>query len=151
MRPLALVLGYSGAVLATLLVPGHAAARAQSELSYRLEEIFSTALRFVRVDRGCTITDKDPDAAFVMFECPVDGGGASKKVSRGALELFHNGPRGRDAVRIQLVLSDEPHGAELRWIELFERKLREERGAPVAALKPPPAPSAPDMGKPALF
>ena len=151
MKSLALVLACSVAALLAVLVPGRAAARAQSELSYRLDEIFSTALRFVRVERGCTITDKDPEAAFVMFECPVSDGSAGKKVSRGALELFHNGPRGRDAVRIQLALSDEPHGAELRWIELFERKLREERGAPVAVPKPVPPSSAPDMGKPAPF
>ncbi|MEO6953102.1 MAG: hypothetical protein ABI321_14980 [Polyangia bacterium] len=137
------------AIAATLLLaPVVANAKAKAELSYRLEEIYSTALRYVRVDRGCTITDKDPEAAFVMFECPVSDGGADKKVSRGALELFHNGPRGRDAIQLAVSLSDEPHGAELRWVELFERKLREERGAPVAAPKPAPQPQekSPDGG-----
>ena len=127
-------------VATVLLLPLAASAKAQAELSYRLEEIYSTALRYVRVERNCSITDKDPEAAFVMFECPSSEGGADKKVSRGALELFHNGPRGRDAVRLQVSLSDEPHGAELRWVELFERKLRDERGAPVAPPKPAPPP-----------
>jgi hypothetical protein len=96
-------------------------ARAQSELPYSVAEAFSTALRFVRVDRGCKIVDKDADAAFVTFECSDDG-----KVKRGALELFKV-PAG---VHMQVTLGDDTHGTELRWLELFERKLRDERGTP---------------------
>src|SRR5438309_1157293 len=102
-------------------VPAHA--RAQTDLPYAVGEAFSTALRFVRVDRGCKIVDKDPDAAFVAFECD-DGG----KAKRGSLELF----KVAGGVRTQVTLGDETHGTELRWLELFERKLREERGTPTA-------------------
>ena len=53
-----------------------------------------------------------------------------------------------------MTLGDETHGIELRWLELFERKLREERGTPAA---PPPrrrrpsprATAALDLGAPA--
>ncbi len=104
-------------------------ARAQTDLPYGVAEAFSTALRFVRVDRGCKVVDKDADAAFVAFECDDDG-----KVKRGSLELIktHGG------VRTQVTLGDDTHGMELRWLELFERKLREERGTP----SPPPPPAA---------
>jgi hypothetical protein len=113
-------------------------ARAQSDLPYGVAEAFSTALRFVRVDRGCKVTDKDGDAAFVSFECDGDDG----KVKRGSLELFKV-PIG---VRMQVTLGDETHGMELRWLELFERKLREERGTPTPP--PPPAPPAAAPEKP---
>jgi hypothetical protein len=109
--------------------------KAQSELAYRVEEVFSTALRFVRVDRGCKITDKDPDAAFVMFECRVD----ETHVSRGAVEIFHSQTRGKDGVRLSVSLPDEGHGPELRMVELIERKLRDERGTPAAPRPAPPA------------
>src|SRR4051812_24657282 len=103
-------------------------ARAQADLPYGVGEAFSTAVRFVRVDRGCKVIDKDAEAAFVAFECSDDG-----KVRRGSLELF----KVATGVRTQVTLGDETHGMELRWLELFERKLREERGTPV-----PVAPAA---------
>jgi hypothetical protein len=129
---------YAVGLLLALTITSNADARAQSDLPYGVPEAFSTALRFVRVDRGCKVTDKDPDAAFVAFECDDNG-----KVKRGSVELFKV-PIG---VRTQVTLGDETHGTELRWLELFERKLREERGTPTPA-PPPVAPKAPpkDMG-----
>lgn len=109
-------------------------ARAQSELPYTLSETFSTALRFVAVDRGCKIVDKDADAAFVSFECTDDG-----RVKRGSIELI----KVQNGVRSQVTLGDDTHGMELRWLELFERKLRDERGTPT----PPPPPAAPPSPK----
>jgi len=107
-------------------VPAHA--RATSEVQYGLAEAYSTALRFVRIDRGCKVVDKDADAAFVAFECSDDG-----KAKRGSIELIKTAAGG---VRTQVTLGDDTHGMELRWLELFERKLRDELGAPI----PPPAP-----------
>lgn len=106
-------------------------ARAQTDLPYGVAEAFSTALRFVRVDRGCKVVDKDADAAFVAFECDDDG-----KVKRGSLEIF----KVATGVRMQVTLGDDTHGMELRWLELFERKLRDERGTPTA---PPPSTTPP--------
>jgi hypothetical protein len=132
----------SAALLFCLALPSLASAKAQSELpGYRLEEVFSTALRFVRVDRGCKITDKDADAAFVMFECPNDG-----RPSRGAVEVFRANRNGKEGVRLTASLPDEGHGPELRLVELIERKLREERGTPTAPKPPTPPPSPPDAG-----
>jgi hypothetical protein len=126
------------AVVALLLVslvvlcnaPAHA--RAATDLPYALGEAYSTALRFVRVDRGCKVVDKDAEAAFVSFECSDEG-----KVKRGSFELF----KVADGVRAQVTLGDETHGMELRWLELYERKLRDELGdpVPVAPTKPTPA------------
>ena len=123
-----------------LTAPAHA--RAQTEVQYPLAEAFSTALRFVRVDRGCKVVDKDADAAFVSFECSDDGGGG--KIKRGSLELF----KVAGGVRTQVTLGDDTHGMELRWLELYERKLKEELGEPipVAPPKPAPAPSGKDGG-----
>jgi hypothetical protein len=121
---------YALALVLALFITSNVDARAQSDLPYAVSEAFSTALRFVRVDRGCKVTDKDADAAFVSFECDDDG-----KIKRGSLELF----KVTSGVRMQVTLGDDTHGTELRWLELFERKLREERGTPT----PPPPPAAP--------
>ncbi len=114
-------------------------ARAQADLPYAMSEAFSTAVRFVRVDRGCKVVDKDAEAAFVAFECSDDG-----RTKRGSLELFRvagEGPR-KELVRAQVTLGDDTHGMELRWLDLFERKLRDEHGTP----PPPPPPAQPAAG-----
>ncbi len=133
--------------LGVALVPRLAEAKASKELAYRLDEAFSTAVRFVRVDRGCKVTDRDADAAYVMFECPED----EKKISRGSVEIFRSAGA-REGVRLQVTLTDESHGAELRMLELLERKLREERGVPREAPRQP-APASPprDGGAPPPF
>lgn len=111
---------------------GAAAARSSASFPYPLDEVYSTAIRFLRIDRGCAITDRDPHAAFLLFECKEGG-----KARRGALEIFRND----DAVRAQLTLHDEPSYMEVRLLELLDRKLREERGpAPTPRKRPPPPP-----------
>ena len=121
-----------------VLTMQRAFARAQVDLPYGVPESFSTAVRFVRVERGCKVTDKDPDAAFVAFECSDDG-----KTKRGTLEIFRAGA----GVRAQITLGDDTHGMELRWLELFERKLRDERGTPTPPPPPPKDKSEPhDLG-----
>jgi hypothetical protein len=132
---------YGLASLLALSITATAHARAQTDLPYGIAESFSTALRFVRIDRGCKVVDKDADAAFVAFECSDDG-----KVKRGSLELF----KVASGVRMQVTLGDDTHGTEIRWLELFERKLREERGTPTAPRPsaPPAAPPAPPASSP---
>jgi hypothetical protein len=131
-------------ILLAILAPSVAHARAQSDVPYSLGEAFSVAMRFVRVDRGCEVTDKDPAAAFVTFSCKDD-----EKVKRGSVEIFQAKVNGREGVRLQVALGDDPHYVELRFLELLERKLREERGTPPQA--PPAAPPAkkppPDGGE----
>ena len=112
-------------------------ARAEAELPYGLPAAFSTALRFVVVDRGCKVVDKDAEAAYVSFECTDDG-----KAKRGSVEIFKV-PAG---VRAQVTLGDDTHGMELRWLELYERKLRDELGTPLPRPTPPPAAPKKDGG-----
>jgi hypothetical protein len=115
---------------------GAAFARAGDDLPYPLAQAYSTAVRFVRVDRGCKIVDQDPRAAYINFECAGD----DSTTHHGALELYGKKVQGRDGVRTQVTLADDPHYDELRFLELYERKLRAERGIP-APLPPPPPPA----------
>ena len=116
---------------AGLLWPGGGVARTALSFPYPLPVVYNTALRFLRIDRGCQITERDPEAAYLLFECREGGG----KPRRGALELYAM-DRG---VKGHLNLLDEPRYMELRLLELLGQKLREERGDPPQ----PPAPPAP--------
>jgi len=128
LRPLAIV----------TLLAAPALAKSSKDVPYSVAESFSSALRFVRIDRGCKVTDKDPDAAFITWECKDED-----KTLRGSLEIFRATERqnGHETVRLQVTLGDEPHYTELRFLELLERKLRDERGTPPSVA--PPAPKKP--------
>jgi hypothetical protein len=117
--------------LLLLFVSTNSFARAHSEVPYSLAEAFSTAVRFVRVDKGCKVTDQDPNAAFVTFEYTDEG-----KLRRGSVEIWKT----KDGSSVQVTLGDEPHYMELRWVELIGRKLKEERGTPTPIVRPSPAP-----------
>jgi hypothetical protein len=116
-----------------LLLPSLAFAGANGELPYSLPEVFSAAVRFVRVDKGCKLVDQDANAAFVTFEYEEDG-----HAKRGAVEMWKL-PSGTG---LAVKLGDDPHYMELRWLELIGRKLKDERGTPppLAPPKPSPAP-----------
>src|SRR4051812_38244380 len=113
-----------------LLCPSLAFASANTELPYSLPEVFSTAVRFVRIDKSCKVVDQDPNAAFVAFEYVEEG-----QTRRGAVEIWKTAA----GTSLQVKLGDEPHYMELRWLELIGRKLKEERGTPPQP-RPSPAP-----------
>ena len=113
-----------------LLIPTLCFARAHSETGYSVAESFSTAVRFVRIDKSCKLIDEDPNTAFVTFEYQDEG-----HTRRGSVEIWKTA----GGSSLQVTLGDEPHYMELRWLELYERKLRDERGTPA----PPPAAVAP--------
>ena len=64
------------------------------------------ALR-ARVDRGCKVTDKDADAAFVIFECPA--GRRSRCRAAPPRDLPLQSTQGTKACASQVTLPDERH------------------------------------------
>jgi hypothetical protein len=70
----------SGATL--LPTPGEASATA--ELRYTRTQIFSGALRYLRIDLGYEITEKDADAAYLMFRYVPHG---MQEPTFGAIEI----------------------------------------------------------------
>jgi hypothetical protein len=127
-----------------LLWAAAAEARSQIDIVWPLKEVFQIAVRFIRVDRGCKITDRDADAAYITFECEGDGG-PKAPAKKGALELIPVAVQGRSGARVQLTLADEPRYVEMHLLELLERKIRDERGPALPPLRAPPPPS-PDAG-----
>jgi hypothetical protein len=130
---------------AAMTVEGVAWARSTSVLPYPSAEVWPTAVRFVRVDRGCSIKEKDEESGYVLFEM-VEGG----KTYQASLELARaTDDQGRDATRVVFSIPDLPRHYEVVLLDKLSLKVREERGAPAPPPPPrkPPAERSPDGGR----
>jgi hypothetical protein len=140
----------ASSVVGGLAAPSVAWARAEVEVAYTREQAFSAALRYLRVDLAYEVTEKDPDAAYLLFSFTDPE--LARKTGRGSIEVVQR----QRSVRVLVSLPDLPSYRE----ELLKRglldKLRTEYGEPSGdpppekppAKKPPPesdepAPDAP--------
>lgn len=126
--------------------PAPAHARSTAVLSYPVADIWPTAVRFVRVDRGYTLKEKDEETGYILFEM-VEG----QRKYKASLELIRvSDEMGRDATRAAFSIPDLPRHFEVMLLDKLSAKVREERGspAPPPPRKPPgeAAPPAPDAG-----
>lgn len=130
-------------MLAALGTTGSARARVDGSSGYSKAQTYSGALRYVRVDLGYEVVEKDPEAAYLIFKYVPSG---QTKALTGTLEVIEvNG-----AVRVFVNLPRLPEYQERMFRDALLRKLREEYGAPPTAKKPPekaPTDKAPE-GKP---
>ena len=121
------------ALAAVMLVGASAEAKTERTVLYTFEQVWSTAIRHLRVEEGFTIVEKDPDIGYVMFEVREE-----KKVFAGALELVRQKEDGRAAVRLVLRIGERPAYMEAGVLDRMLNKLRQEHGEPVAPEQPPP-------------
>ena len=127
-------------LLAYSLAVGPAMARAEADTYYTLSQTFGAALRYLRVDLGFEVTEKDPEAAYLLFKYKVPGD--PKREVAGAIELVKIDKR----VRIVVKIPQMPQLHEQLMRDGLLRKLVQEYGA---APRPPadkPKNAAPDAG-----
>jgi hypothetical protein len=134
-------------VTAAAISPG-ANARVDGSSSYTKAQTYSAALRYVRVDLGCEVVEKDPDAAYLIFK--YNAPGAGKGGVTGTLEVVEANAN----VRVFVSLPRLPEYYERVLRDGLLKKLRDEYGAPP---RPPqkredkpdkPAPDKPNPDKP---
>ncbi|MEZ4366986.1 MAG: hypothetical protein R2939_11945 [Kofleriaceae bacterium] len=114
--------------LGTLLsTAGGADARSERRVAFAPEEMWSTVIRFLKVDERAEIRDKDTDAGYVLFDRTESDG----EIVQGALEIIGKD----DQVRVVISLKDRPSYEEALLLTRLERKLRAELGSP--APRPP--------------
>lgn len=107
--------------------PGEAAAKATKVMRYTYEQVWPAAVRFLRVDEGYEIVEKDGETGYVIFEISEDA-----KRFRGSLEVVRIREDGQPALRLAVHIEDRPAYMEQGILERLERKLREEHGSPPA-------------------
>jgi hypothetical protein len=136
------------AALATLAGAGVALtadARVDGGSSYSKAQTYSGALRYVRVDMGYEVVEKDPDAAYLIFKYLAPGGGKGNTVT-GTLEVIE----ATGGVRVFVSLPRMPEYYERVFRDGLMKKLRDEYGAPAVVKKPTekPTPDKPTPDKP---
>jgi hypothetical protein len=116
-------------------------------LSYPFEQVWPTAIRYLRIDRGYSITDRDEEAGYVLFEFPLDG----ERTGSGSVEMFRTeDASGRASVSVAVNTGSGPVHLPHAILDGLAAKVRAERGQPVT---PPPReqpdkPSKPDKDNP---
>jgi hypothetical protein len=124
--------------LGASLLPLPAAAKSQKKLGYAYEQVWSAAIRFLRVDEGLEIAEKDMDAGYVLFVVAEDG-----KRFRGSLEIVRvTDERNQPGLLLIVGIEGRPDYMEQGILDRFETKLRAELGSPRPA-RPTPAPTPP--------
>src|SRR5262245_38618833 len=87
MRKLAQALLVAAALAAPAWIAlhsGEAAATVAYESPYTFEQTYGTALRLVRVDLGCKVTEKDAENGYMLFEYTSPESG--QQVHKGSIE-----------------------------------------------------------------
>lgn len=138
-------------LLAVFAAPGLARARVQSDYTYQWSQVWQAAVRLVRVDLQCPITDRDEEIGYVMFTYREAG-----RDHAGSVELVRAmGSNGVERVRVVVQIPAMPSYVERMLLDRLTRKLREDFGdaprPPRPARPQPPGsqPSPPDGEEPA--
>jgi hypothetical protein len=118
------------------------AARVDGSSGYSKAQTYSGALRYVRVDLGYEVVEKDPEAAYLIFRYTAPGQTKATAVT-GTLEIVEASA----GVRLFVNLPRMPEYHERMLRDGLLKKLREEYGAPPkAAKKPADKPAPPEPG-----
>jgi hypothetical protein len=101
-------------------------------LSYPLDQVWPTAIRYLKIDRGFEIVDRDRDAGYLLFEFPLE----EKRIGSGSVEMFDTlDASGRPSVSISVNTGAGPVHLPNAILDGIAATGRAERGQP-----PPPPP-----------
>lgn len=133
-----IALGLSGFALS----PGRALARREDTFGYPISRVWTSAVRLLRVDFECPITEKDREEGYFFFEYTDHG-----RKYPGSVELVPVKQNGVDSVRVVIQVPAMPTYVESLMLDRLGRKLREDFGEPVAPTPEAPKPAEPPASK----
>lgn len=102
-------------------------ANTSRETTYRYNQLWSAAVRFLRVDNGFSVTEQDKETGYILFEYKEAG-----RTCIGAMELFPKEQNGTEIIALKLSIQDMPTYVETVLMDKLVRKLRDEYGVPPA-------------------
>lgn len=137
-----LVLGAAAAsLLCGVLVVSGARARVEAESDYTRAQTYNGALRYLRVDLGYEVVEKDQDAGYILFR--YEPPGRRGNPTNGSIEVLES----KERVKLVIQLPQMPTYHETTLRDGLLKKLRTEYGEPPKKKKPSEdAPKDPDGG-----
>lgn len=112
--------------------------QAKRRTKYRWTQVWQSAMRLVRVDKGWSIEDSNQEAGFLLFEDQS----TSDYPAQGSIELIAQGEKDSGAgILVRARVNNAGTHAAFLLLEALEKKLRADFG-------PPPRPSKPKKQKP---
>jgi len=128
------LLGVAVLLAAGLFFAQRATARVGGNSEYSKAQTYSGALRYLRVDLGYEVVERDPDAAYLIFRYQPPG--QNKNNATGTVEIVDTD--GHVKLFVQIPSMPEYHERVLR--DGLIRKLHDEYGVPAPKPVPPPPP-----------
>jgi hypothetical protein len=125
-------------VLAAVLSSSGAAARVEADSDYSKAQTYNAALRYVRVDLGYEVVEKDPDVGYVLFR--YEPPGRKNNPTSGSIEVVET----QERVKIVIQLPQMPTYHETTLRDGLLKKLRAEYGEAPKKKKPGDKPKKPD-------
>lgn len=123
--------------LALLLAPLSSVAKVEHTLRYTKNQTYQAALRHLRVDARYTITEKDSDSGYLLFEYPLKD---ADKTTSGSIEIVER----KDSVALIVNLPELPQYHERMLAQGLLKKLRDDYGEPPRAKEAPPKKETPE-------
>ena len=121
-----------------------AEARFSGEVTYSYEQTWQAAVRMIRVDLQCPITDRDEELGFVLFEYRNAG-----RSYPGSLEVVRSTDgHGVEHVRVTVQVNAMPSYVERMVFERLTRKLRDDFGESRSRRRPQPPEETPPVASP---
>lgn len=120
---------------------GAAQAKSARKVSHAYDRVWPTAVRFLRIDEGLKIIEKDVDTGYVLFELAEEG----KRFSGSVEVIRRKDDSDRDAVELIVRIQKRPSYMEHAILDRMLLKIRDELGRPKKA---PPKKTPPKERKP---
>jgi hypothetical protein len=128
------------ALVVCFIVARTANARADADCGYSLSQVYGAAIRYLRVDLGYDVTEKDSDAAYLLFRYRVPGD--PKREVSGSIEMVKLDRK----VRIFVKVPQMPQLHEQLLRDGLLKKLSQEYGEPTRSPSEKPKAPQPDAG-----
>ncbi|MEY4576866.1 MAG: hypothetical protein RL701_1569 [Pseudomonadota bacterium] len=120
-------------------LPSVVQARREATFAYSYSQVWTAAVRLMRVDFEASIIEKDKEDGYFLFEYRDRG-----KVYNGSVELVAVKQGELDAVRVVLTVAALPTYVENMMVDRLVRKLDQEFGAPKQPKRPAAEPNPGD-------
>jgi hypothetical protein len=110
-------------------------ADSEKTFDYRYDSVWSSAIRYIRAEKGYPIKDQDRENGYILLIYPGTGSVKECAASLQIIRIIDD--RGFKRVRAKLTIEHLPSYVEVHFLDKLEQKLRDDYGNPPPAEREP--------------